>query len=137
MNRVEVSLEFFFKGQHHALSAIIDLDQCLRHEEPMVAIYDALASENGISRHSYEYDVLVMEPIRFGQATGRVADYICDGALDLEAFYPVWLEEQSLKVLQPIAARHLGIEDLDEHPRLKAALLEAYRASAPSDPVRS
>lgn len=129
MNQVEASLIFYFKGVRHELHAIIDLDRCMRHEEPMAAIYEALAVENGIGRHSHEFDVMIMEPIRFSHAEGLVSDFIHDGALDLEAFYPAWLQQQTMKILQPIAARHLGIDNLDEHPALKAALIEAYQAN--------
>jgi len=121
-------MEFYFKGDRHDLSAIIDMDVCMRHHEPMQHIYHTLAAENGIGSHSYELDVMAMEPICFSEPRGLVADFICNGELDIEGFYKVWQQERISSVLQPIARKHLGIENLNEHPEVKAALFEAYEA---------
>jgi hypothetical protein len=126
---VLANLEFYFKGIRHNPTAVIDLDACLRFENPMQQIYHSLATENGISQHSYEFDVMVMEPITFSDPRGLAARFLEDGALDIDGLQNAWQEEATHRILQPIAHKHLGIENLDEHPALKAALIEAFQAS--------
>ncbi|OIO67933.1 MAG: hypothetical protein COW19_02405 [Zetaproteobacteria bacterium CG12_big_fil_rev_8_21_14_0_65_55_1124] len=128
-NTVLASLEFYFKGNRYEPTAVIDLDVCLRHEEPIQHIYHTLASENGIGLYSYELDVMIMEPIIFSEPRGLAAGFLEDGALDIDGLQKAWQEEAIHRILQPIAHRHLGIENLDEHPALKAALIEAFQAS--------
>jgi len=125
-NTVLANTEFYFKGVRYAPSAVIDMDVCMRHAEPMVQIYQTLASENGIGLHSYEFDVMVMEAIEFTEPSGLVAGFLNDGALDLDGLHQAWQQQKIHNLLQPIAHRHMGIENLDDHPALKAALIEAY-----------
>jgi len=129
MNVVEAGVEFSFKGQYYVLSAIIELDQCMRAAEPLVEIYRQLAAENGIGIHSHEFDMMIMEPLTFRHATGLAADYLHDGKFDIEDFRRAWLEQQVIETLRPIARQYLNIDDLDQHPRIKAALIAAYQAS--------
>lgn len=65
-------------------------------------------------------------PIRFDNAQGTVIDFVDDGNLDIEGFQRHWLQSGVIEALQSIASRQLNIEDLDCHPELKRALLEAY-----------
>ena len=66
------------------------------------------------------------EALTFSDAKGLVADFIVDGALNIPAFIAAWKEQQLLIQLQAIAQHHLGIEDLQQQPKLVAALKEAY-----------
>ncbi|HKI61535.1 MAG TPA: hypothetical protein VKA31_04500 [Mariprofundaceae bacterium] len=128
MNHVEASVEFYFKGIRHTPEAIINLDECMRHEEPLVHIYKALAAENGIGSYSHEFDVMVMEEISFDHPTGLATAFVRNGKFDFEGFEKAWLAERTLKVLQPIASKYLGVENLEKHPDIKAALIAAYQA---------
>jgi len=128
-NTVLANLEFYFKGIRHTPTAVIDLDACLRHDDPMQQIYHMLAAENGIGQHTYELDVMIMEPITFSEPRGLAGGFLHDGVLDIEGLQDAWQQEAIHKILQPIAHRHLGIKNLDEHPALKAALIEAFQAS--------
>lgn len=128
MNIIEVSIEFYFKGRRHNPSAVINLDECMHHQDLITHIYYTIASENGIGSHTYELDVMVMEPLHFDHAHGDVASFIHDHQFDIEGFRKMWMETNMVKILQPIARKHLGIDNLDEHPALKAALIETYQA---------
>ncbi|PIP02010.1 MAG: hypothetical protein COW18_09545 [Zetaproteobacteria bacterium CG12_big_fil_rev_8_21_14_0_65_54_13] len=128
MNYVEVQVEFYFKGECFTPTAIINLDDCMRYEEPVLHIFRLLAAENGIGSYSHEFDVMIEGEPLFGCPTGIAVDYVRDNKLDLDGFREAWLEQSAMRLLQPIADRYLGITDLDEHPRLKAALLAAYQA---------
>jgi len=127
-NTVLASLEFYFKGEHIEACACIDLDACLRQSEPMHYIYHAIAAENSIGLHTYEFDVMIMEPIGFSQATGVAVNFLKDSKLDFDGLHKAWEEERIDDVLQPIAHKHLGIARLGEHPELRAALIAAYLA---------
>jgi len=63
------------------------------------------------------------QEIIFSDAQGLVADFISDGVLDLQAF----LESSALNQLQGIAKEHMQVEDIEQEPKLKQALLSAYR----------
>lgn len=127
-NSVMVSIEFYFRGECIDACAAIDLDLCLRHSAPMHYVYHELAAQNGIGTHTYEFDVMVMEPVEFSQPTGLAGHYLADGKLDFEALHKAWQEEKINDILQPIALKHLGIAELEAHPDIRAALVEAYLA---------
>ncbi|MDQ6971061.1 MAG: hypothetical protein Q9M30_00280 [Mariprofundaceae bacterium] len=127
-NTVMASIEFYFRGERIAPEALIDLDECLRQENPTPAIYRTLASENRIGIHSHEFDVMILEDIVFSCPAGLACGFVHDGALDLTGLRCLWQQEKIISRLQPIARKHLGIENLDEHPAVKAALIEAFEA---------
>jgi hypothetical protein len=66
------------------------------------------------------------EEILFSDAKGLVAEHVNDGLFDREAFASAWSESFVMKQLQQIAKKNLSIEDLQQQPELKNALLEAY-----------
>ena len=66
------------------------------------------------------------EAIVFSDAEGLVAEFITDGMLDIQAFEQAWKDELCLKQLSVIAKEKLSIDDLDEQPDIKRALMEAY-----------
>lgn len=88
-----------------------------------------IATQNGLDRYRHEYDVMLMEPIQFSQATGLAAQYINDGEFDIDGFLVARKKQAVIELLQPIAKRHLAIESLAEHPKLQAALFDAYYAN--------
>ncbi|MDX8406392.1 MAG: hypothetical protein R8K50_09635 [Mariprofundus sp.] len=128
MNHVEARVEFYFKGECFTPTAIINLDDCMRQDEPILHIFRLLAAENGIGSYSHEFDLMVEYDLTFDYPTGIAVDFISNNQLDLEGFRNAWLQQQTMQVLHPIAQTYLGIENLDEHPRVKAALLAAYQA---------
>jgi len=128
-NTILASIEFYFKGIRYDLSAVIDMDVCMHHHEPLEYIYHTLASENGIGLYSHELDVMIMEDIEFSNPTGLVASFFNEGELDINGFCAAWQQQKVVNTLQPIAKKHLKIDNLDEHPDVKAALIEAFQAN--------
>jgi len=128
MNRIEARVEFCFKGQYLKPSSIINLDESMRGHDPVEYIFRIIAADNGIGNYSHEFDVMIMEELTFDHPTGLAVDHLSDGRFDLDAFREAWLQQNTIRVLQPIAKTHMGITDLDEHPQLKAALIAAYQA---------
>ncbi len=127
-NTILASIEFYFRGERHTPWAVINLDACMKHEEPMQQIYHILAAENGIGHYSHEFDVMIMEEISFSEPSGLAVDFFAEGTLDTGGLREAWQQEKTNSTLQSIALKHLGIENLDEHPTLKAALIEAFQA---------
>ncbi|OIO68680.1 MAG: hypothetical protein CO186_05120 [Zetaproteobacteria bacterium CG_4_9_14_3_um_filter_49_83] len=128
MNFIEASIEFYFKGVRHTPSAVIELDACMHHRDLTVFFYHHLASENGIGSHTYEFDMMVMEEISFSNPSGLATEFFNEGRFDAEGFRERWLKENIVDILQPIASQHLGIDNLNDHPNVKAALIAAYQA---------
>ncbi len=69
---------------------------------------------------------MMMGELEFEEAEGLAAEFIHDGIFDIEGFQAKWHERKLHQQLQDIAARCMGMTDLDDHPELKTALAEAY-----------
>jgi len=122
-----ISLQFDFRGKTFTPSVHIDLDALMQKRGDLHRIYDMLAASLGLDSYSYEYDVMLMEELQFSEATGLVSDFITDNRLDFEGFSKAWGQLQIFNKLQSIAAKHLGIESLEQQSDIYRALSESYR----------
>ena len=125
-NTVDATVTFSFKGETYTPSTTIDLDALMREHGSLPRLHYILAMTNKIDTYSYLYEVMEQSPIRFVNARGPVAGFVEDEALDIEGFQMQWQQNQIIGVLQSIASRELNIDDLENHPELKNALIEAY-----------
>jgi hypothetical protein len=126
-NYITIGLEFYFKGQKHTPSMVVDLDPYIQTKNSLDSLYPMLANSNNIDLYSYEYEIMLTEDLIFSDATGLAASFLEDGKFDFPAFERALHDESLTEVLAKIASNHLSIENLSSHPDLKAALLEAYR----------
>jgi len=127
-NSIAARVEFSFKGENYAPAAVLDLDRYLDESGRLPDLHQLIARENGIDTYSYLYEIMESHEIIFDNATGIAAECLVDGVFDVRAFEQRWQEQHRLDVLTPIARRHLNIDRLEQHPDLKAALLDAYLA---------
>jgi len=128
-SRITASIEFYFKGEKFTFSEEINLAEWLSNAHGDIEeLYDLLAEKNGLDRYRHEYDIMVMEPIRFSQATDLAAQYLHGNTFDIDGFMAMKKEKDITARLQAIAKEHLDIQSLEQHPKLKAALLDAYHA---------
>jgi hypothetical protein len=128
-NKITARITFYFKGEKLDFSTEIDLDAWIKNRHADISdIYDAIALSNGIDAYKYEYDVMIMEPIIFSNATGLAAQYLNDTDFDLEGFQAAYHTQQMMRVLTPIAQTYLDIDNLDTQPNIKTALEKAYLA---------
>ncbi|MFW2438303.1 MAG: hypothetical protein ACN4GR_02920 [Arenicellales bacterium] len=67
------------------------------------------------------------ENFRYSNTKGLAAEHTIEGVLDEAAFGNSWRENKQLKIYQKIANKHLSINELQQHPELINALLEAHR----------
>lgn len=125
-NSIEAHIELSFKGELYSLSSNLDLDALLAQHDELPEIHAILARDNQIDTYSYLYEVMQTEEIKFRNAQGMAADFLCNGHFNWAAFAANWQEHKTLVLLQPIATRILGITDLDQHANLKHALIQAY-----------
>ena len=125
-NIVTAAIHFSFKGERHSPAITIELDKHLLSAGKLPNLYPLIAKENNFDMYSYEYEMMQAEPIMYSDAQGLIENYITDGLLDLNAFEAAWHEHHALEKLLKIAKQHMDINDLSQHPELKAALLEAY-----------
>ena len=126
-NQITISVEFYFKGKQHCAAIELDLDQHMRSTGKLPALYPLLAKAIDLDLYSYEYEMMQAETILFNKATGLAAEYTNEGAFNFAAFKEAWTEISILERLELIAQQELSIEDLQQHPKLKSALLKAYR----------
>ncbi|MEN6586490.1 MAG: hypothetical protein ABFE02_10675 [Sulfuricella sp.] len=125
-NTIDAHVEFSFKGESYSLSATIELDDFTAPDTSRPSLHAILARKHGVDTYSYLYEVMQEEEIRFDNAQGLAADFLTDGDFDLEAFVARRQELKTLGLLQAIATRELGIDDLAQHHELKNALFLAY-----------
>jgi len=130
-NSITASIIFYFKGEKFTFSADVNLNLWGAEQQGNIeALYDIIATQNGLDRHRHEYDVMIMEPIQFSQAKGLAKQYVNNGEFDIDRFFAARQQQAStITLLQAIAQKHLDIQSLEEHPKLKAALLDAYHAN--------
>lgn len=126
-NSITISAQFDFRGKTFRPAITLELDWLMERGAELPDYHQRLAAENGIDPYSYEYEVLESSELVFENATGLAAEYVMDGHFDFEGFRQRWLEQSELGALERIARKHLGVEQLDQQPALKGALLEAYR----------
>jgi hypothetical protein len=125
---VVASVIFYFKGERHAPSLLLDLDEMMRRSGGLQNLHHSIAAANSIDAYSYEYEVMLSEDIHFEQPQGLAVELLHDGGFDLEGFAEKWHEQQALQKVRPIAEQCVGVTDLDAKPKLKAALIAAYLA---------
>lgn len=126
-NRIDAHIEFSFRGETYDLSSTLDLDRVLEKYLTLPSLHLVLAIEHGIDTYSYLYEVMQEEEIRFDNAQGMAADFMKDGTFDMDGFTALWGEGHLTAPLQVIAQQEMGIEDIEQHPKLKSALLRAYQ----------
>ena len=125
-NSIDAHIEFSFKGETYSLTSHIDLEQFMEHEHSFPSFHARLARDNKIDTYSYLYEVMLETEIRFANAQGLASDFLSDGDFNQGAFITAWRDNKVLALLQPIAARELDIANLDQHQKLKNALVQAY-----------
>lgn len=126
-NIVTASIAFSFKGEEHSPSITIELDQYLEVGGSLPDLCSLIAQQNNHDLYSYEYEMMQAQNIIFSNAQGLVADFIHDGALNFEEFHTTFHESKIFDKLQDIAKEKMQIENLEQQPDLKEALLQAYR----------
>lgn len=126
-NHITASVEFYYKGEKRTASIELDVDQHMQAAGQLPDLYPLLAQTINLDLYSYEYEMLQSETILFSNAKGLTTEHLSAGVFDVESFRAAWTEIQTLECLQKIARQTLSIDDLQQHPELKKALLEAYR----------
>lgn len=132
-NKLTVSVEFSFKGQHFNPSSELDLDTFMQTNGHLPDFHTLLANANGIGFYSYEFEMMQAEPILFSQPQGLVAEYVHDDSLDRDGFEAAWHKQKLDKILQDIAQQYMSVEQLEQNPKLKSALLAAYQLGKTSN----
>ncbi|MBU0688870.1 MAG: hypothetical protein KJ850_02515 [Gammaproteobacteria bacterium] len=126
-NTIDAFIEFSFKGENYEFHSTLDLDQQLERHMSLESMHHVMAVEHCIDTYSYLFEVMQMADIHFDNPQGRAADYLHDGEFDFEAYAAENETVAQLAPLQAIALREMGVEDLEQQPQLKQALLRAYR----------
>lgn len=126
-NSIDIRVEFSFKGETYDLLSHIDLDARLTQHDQPPSFHLVLAHDHKIDTISYLYEVMQEEQIEFSNAQGIAADFLQDGHFDLQGFTAHWHEHHIAVLVRPIAKQLMGIDDLEQHPALRDALVMAYK----------
>jgi hypothetical protein len=86
-----------------------------------------LAKAGDIGFYSHELDVMMSEELEFEEPKGLVEQFLTDGVLDWQGLKKAWKESSQVLEVAVIANKFFNVENMDEHPKLAAALMEAYQ----------
>lgn len=125
-NLLLLGVEVSFQGDNHAFQAELDLDAHLRQYGDLPDLHHWVASRNHVDAYSYLFEAMQVEPVTILQAQGRAAEFIEDGQFLTEAFIADWRIQNALAGLLTIAQQQMQT-DLETHPSLKQALIDAYQ----------
>ncbi len=129
-NTIKITIPFSFKGEENTPYAIIDLDDYIKGNDCFGHAFNLVVQKNNINRYSYEYEVLETSLKIFSDPTGIAGDFLSGQSFDLKGFKQLQVERVTFQKLQAIASKCLNMDDLDSHPEIKHALMEAYKAGA-------
>ena len=124
---ITATIRFSFKGEEHAPSMVIDLDDYLQQHGDFDAIYQLLAQQHQLDLYSYEYEMMQAEELQFSAATGVASRYLDSCSFDLSAYQQAIEEARTVAAMAGVAREYLAIADLSNTPDLKAALLQAFK----------
>ena len=125
--KITAHVEFSFKGEVHTPSMELDLDDLMQRHNTFPNLHTMLAKENNIDSYSYEYEMLIAEPILFSQAQGLAKQFLHNNGFDLAGFAQQWNENKLLHTLSPLIKQEMDIDNIEQYPELKRLLLEAYQ----------
>lgn len=126
-NSIDARVEFSFKGEDYDLVSHIDLDARVLQPDQASSFHQILARDHRIDTISYLYEVMLETEIEFSNPHGLAADFLHEGNFNMEQF-SLCLQAYRIGVLlQPIAKSELNIDDLEQHPDIKNALVKAYQ----------
>ncbi len=126
-NTITASIEFYFKGEKFTPSITIQVDDYMQSTFCLPDLHTLIATKNNIDLYSYEYEIMLTEPVHIEHAEGLIAEYVIDGQLNKKVFEQAWQEHQTFKQLQNIAQQHMTIDNLQNHPELQKALQDAFQ----------
>jgi hypothetical protein len=124
-NRITLHVEFYFKGEAISPKVTLDLDSVMSTYGQLPNLHDMLAKSSDIDSYSYEYEMLIAEPVIFSDPSGSAINYFNEGQFDVSQFEQDWKQNQRLKQLAPLLKECLNIEDIEQHPSLKKVLIAA------------
>ncbi len=126
-NKITVHASFDYKGKTYSPSITLDLDAIIAVHSPLPDLHQQIAKENNIDAYSYEYEMLIGEPLIFSNPQGDAAQFTSpEGQFDWQAFSQYWHHQQALSQLQTEIQTVLSAEDANRKALLEHALLAAY-----------
>ena len=124
MNTVTATVEFYFKGECHKLSALINVESFINHEDFYQSICLTIARENNIGLYTYELEVMMDQAIIFSDAHGYVSACIDEkGLLNLDDLK----DAHKRYALTPIIENLIQTYQLDRDDKnIYNALIQSY-----------
>ncbi len=130
-NKITATINFSFKGETFSPSVEIDLDNFFSETQVLepgivpMSIYNMIAKNGDIDSYSYVYEVMLASDVSFSEACGLAAEHLSEGRFDFQGFEKDWKYQKKITIIQAIAQRHMHIEDIEQQPQLRDALMEA------------
>ncbi|MEN8252653.1 MAG: hypothetical protein ABFQ53_03675, partial [Patescibacteria group bacterium] len=106
--------------------AKIDLDNLLHKGRDLNLVHSMIASSEKIDPYSYAYEVMQVSEVTYSHATGLAQGFLNNNSFDFLAFKAAWTVQKKLRIIEKIAQEHLNIDQLEQSPEIKKALMEAF-----------
>lgn len=127
-NSIVAKVPFYFKGELHEPSMVIDLDDWARKSaDEMPDLYTMIAKSNSMNPYGYELEVMEISEMVFESPTGRATDFYDseNQQFDFDGFKSDWLVELTFDALNRISEQYLS-EPLVRGADMYQALLAAF-----------
>ena len=131
-NSIRVGLTYSFRGETFSPSTVIQLDKLAAYGEAP-NWYAKLAAATGLDTYSYAYEVMRESELMFSEPSGLAVPYLDGARFDFDGFMRAYRDAAHIPSLQAIARNILGIEDLNSEPKIREALVQAYRLGKHSE----
>ena len=127
-SKITVHVSFDYKGQTHKPNATLDLDAFMQAHKAIPDLHAYLANKHHIDAYSYEYEMLLGEPLIFSEAQGDATQFMINNKqFELTGFTQHWHAQQALGQLQTEIQAVLTSNETSREQALEKALLAAYQ----------
>ncbi len=127
-HKLTVAVAFDFKGKSFSSSLELDLDVFFTHQREITSLYTDLGRILGLDCYRHEYDVMESAPLTFSNPTGIAMPFVQQGQVDWDALEQAWHKQLHFGIVEKITNKYFNVENIEDRPKLTAALIEAYQA---------
>ncbi len=126
-NSLRASIIFYYQGKKIQAHREINLDKIMRTGGEWPDLYPQLASSIGLDTYSYQYEVMLSEPIKYDQASGLAKQSLENNQFDFNAFKQAWHEQQMMHQIDTVCQQFLEGFETGQQAAIKPALVAAYQ----------
>ncbi|MDQ7048903.1 MAG: hypothetical protein Q9M92_04900 [Enterobacterales bacterium] len=126
-NSLRASIAFYYQGEEIQASLEINLDKIMQTGGVFPELYPQLANSIKLDSYSYQYEMMLSEPIKYDHASGLALQYLENNQFDFIAFKQAWNEDKMKHQIEAVCQQYLEAFETEQLAAIKPALAAAYR----------